>query len=904
MTELTIPSMALVVLIGASGSGKSTFARTHFKPTEVLSSDVSRGLVADDENDQSATRDAFEILHFIAAKRLAAGRLTVVDATNVQASARKPLIELARTYHMLPVAIVFDLPERLSHERNRSRPDRNFGPHVVRRQLQDLRRSLRGLDKEGFRTVHVFHSVADVDAVERIAREPLYSHKHHEHGPFDLIGDVHGCFDELVLLLERLGYAVHLDPRVPAAIEVTPPPGRKAVFLGDLVDRGPRVPDVLRLVMHMVDSGTALCVPGNHESKLLRALQGRNVQRTHGLPESLAQLQAEPVEFVDRVKSFIDGLTSHYVLDRGQLVVAHAGLKQEMHGRGSRRVRDFALYGETTGETDEYGLPVRYPWAVDYRGPAMVVYGHTPVPYPPQWLNNTLCIDTGCVFGGALTALRYPEKELVSIPAAREYYAPARPLSAAPPVSAAEDDLLDLEDVSGRRVVPTRLGGTVLIAEENSAAALEAMSRWAVDPRWLVYLPPTMSPSETSALEGLLEHPREAFAYFAAEGVAHVVCEEKHMGSRAVVVLCRTAHAAAQRFGVPEAESAAGGIVYTRTGRRFFGDTALEAALLDRLRTQVTDSGLWDELASDWLLLDCELMPWSAKAQELLRQQYAAVGAAAGAALDAGRAVLESAAQRGLDVADLLESTRQRAALVARYVDAYRHYCWPVSSLEDLRIAPFHLLASEGAVHIERDHVWHMDTLARLAADPLVLATPYQVVALGASTGDPGARTPRSASEPAAPGARTPLSASEPAAPGMRTPRSASEPAAPGVPPISPEQAIAWWQTLTSRGGEGMVVKPLSFVARNARGHLVQPALKCRGPEYLRLIYGAEYSLPEHLSRLRQRGVGRKRALAGREFALGIEALSRFVAREPLRRVHECVFGVLALESEPVDPRL
>src|SRR5687768_8054809 len=155
MTTFAIPELSLVVLIGASGSGKSSFARKHFKPTEVLSSDFCRGLVSDDENDQTATKEAFEILHFIAAKRLAGGRLTVIDATNVQPEARKPLIELARKYHVLPVAIVFNLPEKLCQERNRNRPDRDFGPHVIRQQTQQLRRSLRNLKHEGFRQIHI-----------------------------------------------------------------------------------------------------------------------------------------------------------------------------------------------------------------------------------------------------------------------------------------------------------------------------------------------------------------------------------------------------------------------------------------------------------------------------------------------------------------------------------------------------------------------------------------------------------------------------------------------------------------------------------------------------------------------------------------------------------------------------
>ena len=289
---------------------------------------------------------------------------------------------------------------------------------------------------------------------------------------------------------------------------------------------------------------------------------------------------------------------SHYVLDDGKLVVAHAGMKAEMQGRGSGKVREFALYGETTGETDEFGLPVRFNWAAEYRGPAMVVYGHTPVP-EPEWLNRTVNIDTGCVFGGKLTALRYPEKEFVSVPAARTYCEPARPFlprrAAAPALSAQQvhDEVLDAEDVLGKRIVPTRLRGNVTIREENATAALEVMSRFAANPRWLIYLPPTMSPCETSQAPGLLEHPAEAFAYYRNQGVPQVICEEKHMGSRAVVVVCRDEQAARERFGVTAGEI---GIVYTRTGRRFFNDPDLERRFLDRVRAALTAADLWAKL--------------------------------------------------------------------------------------------------------------------------------------------------------------------------------------------------------------------------------------------------------------------------------------------------------------------
>jgi protein phosphatase len=860
--NIKLPELSLVVLVGTTGSGKSTFARTHFKPTEIMSSDFFRGLVSDDENDQSATGDAFDTLHYVAGKRLAVGRLTVIDATNVQQDARKPLVALARKYHVLPVAIVLDIPERTCEDRNRERPDRQFGAHVLRRQRLDLKRSVKGLGREGFRHLWVLKP-EDVEGVE-VTREPLWNNKKDVHGPFDIIGDVHGCGYELESLLTTLGYEA-VERRDGTGLDAGPvyrhPDGRQAVFVGDLVDRGPRVLDTLRIVRNMVDAGSGWCVMGNHEQKLLRALQGRNVQITHGLADSLGEIEALPAEdrpaFVETLKSWFDGLISHYVLDDGKLVVAHAGLKAEMQGRGSGAVREFALYGDTTGETDEFGLPVRLNWAADYRGKATVVYGHTPVP-DAEWLNNTTDIDTGCVFGGKLTALRYPEREFVSIPALQTYYEPARPFLApedhAPRLTAQQenDDTLDLADVIGKRLVETRLAGKVTIREENAAAAIEVMSRFAVDPRWLIYLPPTMSPSETSQEPGLLEHPADAFAYFRINGVPKVVVEEKHMGSRAVLVVCRDADVARKRFGITDGSA---GTIFTRTGRRFF-DADLEVAVLARVRAAMDAAGTWDELATDWVIIDAELMPWSAKAQELIRQQYAPTGVAARTALAAVIPALDAAAERGIETSAISERMRTRQGLADRYVEAYSRYSWPVESIDDLRLAPFHVLASEGRMHTDRDHVWHMETLAAVCRQDagLLIATPYRVIDV----------------------------------------TNADQVAA----------GVAWWEELTSRGGEGMVVKPLDFIPARGQKRPVQPAVKCRGPEYLRIIYGPEYTLPEHLERLRERGLAGKRGLAHREFALGIEGLERFIRHEPLRRVHECVFGVLALESEPVDPRL
>ena len=846
--NIHIPELSLVVLIGASSSGKSTFARKFFKPTEIVSSDHCRAMISDDENSLEASADAFDVARFITAKRLKAGLLTVIDATNVQEAGRKDWVRLAREHHVLPTAIVINMPEKLCSARNTLRTDRDMGKHVIPQQISQLRRSLRHLKLEGFRNIIEFRTPEEVDAIENIIRDPLYNNKKQERGPFDIIGDVHGCYDELELLINKLGYE-QIDGLYKH------PAGRKLVFVGDLVDRGPKTPEVLRLVMNHMNAGLAWCVPGNHDYKLMKWLNGRDVTIAHGLQESIDQLNKETPAFRNDVKKFIDGLISHYVFDGGNLVVAHAGLREEMHGRGSGAVREFCMYGETTGEIDEFGLPVRYNWAAEYKGKATVVYGHTPVP-EPQWLNRTIDIDTGCVFGGKLTALRYPEKELISVPAAREYAVSKRPLNfgAGKVLSLQQlhDDVLDLEDVAGKHIVSTTYGHNITIREENSIAALEVMSRFAINPKWLIYLPPTMSPSETSKLDGYLEYPTEALDYYKNIGVEKVICEEKHMGSRAIVIVGRDEGAIHKTFGI---ENEGIGIVYTRTGRNYFNDKKVEQDFLLLVNDALEKSGFYERFQTSWVCLDTELMPWSAKAQSLLETQYGSVGAAATQGLNSAVEALVKAAANNEAALPLLQKYQVKKAQASQFIDAYRRYCWPVHTLTDYKLAPFHILATEGKTWVDQSHEWHMENIQQIceADSAVMLATPYRIVDLNDEN--------------------------------------------------SIQEAIDWWLSLTDKGGEGMVVKPFNYIHTNNKG-LVQPAIKIRGQEYLRIIYGPEYTTPSNLNRLKQRGLNAKRSLAIREFALGVEALERFIKKEPLRRVHECVFGVLALESEPVDPRL
>jgi protein phosphatase len=863
-----VPDPSLVVLVGASGSGKTHFAADHFAPCEVVSSTACRTLVADDPGAGWASPAAHRLLAAIVAERLGALRLTVVDASSTSPRARQELLDLARDKDLPAVAIVFDRQIRTCLDRTAIRGDRRDVARTVTKQVEHLHRSLRDLEREGFRRVLVLRSDAEADGavLERVA---LACHRPREHGPFDLVGPVHGCLDDLLDLLLRLGYRVsnNLQTRDPewSSWSVSHPAGRRLVFLGDYVDHGPDVVDVLRLVMDACDQGH-LALQGDHEERLLRHLRGDPQPLEGGLAASLDQFCLLPPAFLDRTKHFLDR-EPHLVLAGFRLVAAHAGLPGPLQGRASERVRKAALHGGLAPLPDTFE-PTRPAWAMGYDGRAEVVYAHPAVP-DPEWTGRTVNVDTGSVYGGRLTALRWPEREFVDVRARSSHaVAAARAVPAVP--AGPPDDLVDLALVTGERQVPTRLA-SVRIRAGQAAAGLE-MLRHTVDPRWLVYLPPTMSPGTATDLDGLLEHPREVFGDFRREGITRVVCQTKHMGSRAVVVACRDLEAARRRFN-PDARLP--GCIYTRTGRHFFTgrNAPYEEAVLADVRAAAEACNFWQDLGSDWMVLDCEVMPWNLKAPELIRRTYAATGAAADAALGPAAEALGQALRRvslapsrtpeeelALREADtalrpVFARFVQRGRMARQYVQAWQHYCWPVADPGDIRVAPFHLLASEGNVWADQDHGWQRYRLQKLCtfSAKMLQETEWHEVRLD--------------------------------------------------DPEDVAAAIAWWEEYTGGGGEGMVVKPWGFVSRGPKG-VVQPALKCRGKEYLRIIYGIDYDLPENLCRLRRRGTGGKRANALKEFALGIESLERFVRHEPLARVHEAVAGVLALESEPLDPRL
>lgn len=393
--EIDIPELSLVLLAGDKRSKKSAFIKRHFSLDEVLYL-----------NAKEAKKDEEELLLYETIKeRLKDAKLTVMDIDEIKEQHKKNIIELAKKYHFFPVIIVF------------CSEDDSFTHKHFEKKREELKLSLK---EEGFRYVYVLMSGAE--AIEaKVIRSKLYNNKKDIPGPFDIIGDVHGCYDELLELLKKLGYQI--DEK---GYRAEHPKGRIVVFVGDLVDRGPKSMEVLRLAMNMVSLGNAYSVLGNHDGKLLRKLNGANVKVAHGLETTVSEMEHENESFIEEVRKFLEKRISHYVFDEGRLVVAHAGLKEKLHGRGSRKIRELAMFGQTTGKVDEYGFPERLNWAKDYHGKALVVYGHTPHK-DVVFLNNTANIDTGCVFGGKLTAFRYPEHEIVSVKAKKTYYETSRP---------------------------------------------------------------------------------------------------------------------------------------------------------------------------------------------------------------------------------------------------------------------------------------------------------------------------------------------------------------------------------------------------------------------------------------------------------------------------------------------
>ncbi len=843
--EIKLPELVIVALIGPSGSGKSHFAHQHFPAAEIISQDHFSQLTGYEGSDEGLHAATLELMYKTIEIRLQYRKSCVVDATLLSQKDRAELRRLARKYHVKLAALVFETPLDTCAERNMDR-GKGLSKADIRQQLHVMEQTIGVIKEEGIKTVY---RIAPDTAPIVLRRFKAASDMRDVAGPFDIIGDVHGCREELLILLEQLGYVVTHAHRDQPRIGIHHPKGRRLIFVGDLCDRGPDSPGVLRLVMDAVSQGAAYCVPGNHDDKLLRKLNGNPVQLRHGLEKTMAQLEGASSEFLEEIQQFVQGMSSHLEFDGGNLVVAHAGIKAPMHGRSSAEIHSFCLYGETTGESDEFGLPVRQNWAGDYGGKALVVYGHTPIP-EPLWQNNTVNIDTGCVFGGELTALRYPERTTVAVAARQIWSEPMRPMHWTKDKKSSEwaDHSIDTNWTSPKMLVSTSDGYNLNLDDGSYWTLATQMAVGSVHLRWLIYAPPSMSPPTTSSLPGLLEHPAQALDYYRKKGLSLLAARPLVGGTKVVIVLCRDAAAAGRRFGL---KGQGIGCVYTRSARPYFADKATEQQFLQSMADRLEAADLWSHLHSDWLCLEAVAAPLSAKAPAFIPELYAEVSSAANHGLQLASARLAAAQQRGLPVAASLQRVATGQRMIQEFQSTYRQS----AASATVTWHPLQTVALEGQMLIDKSQLVQQQVLLQICG------------ALG---------------EPFVP-------------PVMREVDLDSE--------NSMRELTAWWEEMNAQRQPGILVYPMEMPL-DKQSEMMQAAIQVRCKEHLRLLFGPAYDSPESLELLRARNLRLKRETAVREFSLAKEATKRFVAGQEFGAVFSCIFTVLGLELRMIDARL
>ncbi|MDO0824222.1 polynucleotide kinase-phosphatase [Desulfosporosinus nitroreducens] len=865
--QIALPHAGIVLLVGPSNSGKTTLLnqlveREVLLRSEIVSSDQFRVLVSDmdyidlkkhskDEQEvlyakyQQISQSAFEAMSVLINTRCALGKLTVVDATHLWPEDRKNYIILASKNHVSAMAIVLDLPEKILLDRDAQR-ELPRGRNRIKQQVRNFKNNLHSLKTEGFSTVNILNERQLEQSTFIRLSNPLVK----EAGAgLDFIGDIHGCYDEFLELLDKLGYNQNEEGLY------VHPEGRKLVSVGDILGRGPKSIACIKFFQEHVEQDLAYMVDSNHGWKIARWLSGRKVELTHGDEKVAAEFEhyehnqgKEATDrFKEQVKNFLLAAPSNLVFSKNGvegIVATHAGIRDTYIGKQSNRISDFCRYGDTDGVYDD-GKPIRKDWFVEHQSGEIIVWGHDPNPQPLV-VNNTINIDQGVVSGGRLTAYRYPKKVFVWVEAHKDY---------------AEDPESLLQKWKKERFSPPNIQsflsgysvntedyGEIRIKEEYVKSSIEEVSHYTVPIEELVYIPPTMSPApEPSSLQDYLEHPKEAFDYYRDQNVTKMVVEKKHMGSRAILLLFKDEESAVNYVGSPTL-----GTIYTRTGRTFF-DQAMTQMIVRQLNADLKSADYFAKHKTDFVLLDAEVLPWNLKAKELISAQYAHVSEVA--LMDRRKILekLEQAQEKGWDVSSWIEEFKLKLGNAKVFREVFQKYCWDTQGIEGIKIAPFHVLAQSEQTFFDQSHIWHMEQNRELAKlSDLFIETEFKVV----------------------------------------------------MDEASEQEAIRWWQEITEDGHEGFVVKPETYIARNNKGRIIQPAIKVRGRKYLHIIYGIDYLQPENLTRLKNRNVSRKQRHALMEFALGIEGVKRFVRTESVARIHECVLATLALEAEPVDPRL
>lgn len=863
MMQIQLPYAGTVLLIGPSNSGKTTFIKQLINnktilPSEVVSSDDFRVLVGDGEfidwrnkpkeeadvlfdEYQQISKEAFSLMDAAVESRSRLNKLTFIDATHLHPDDRKKYVSLANKHHLPIIAIVFDIPEETLLERDEQR-EHPRGKRRIKQQYQVFKREKRVIKTEGYDATYLIkHTDFNVVRTENPIEIDVQN-------GIDVIGDIHGCFDEMIILLEKLGYQPNQDGFY------IHPQGRKFVSLGDVMSRGPHSLDTMIFIMKHVKNNLAYMIDSNHGWKIARWLDGRKVVLNHG-DEKVAEefRRFEETEGKEQtgilkseLKEFLLQAPSHYVFTNNGIsvfVCAHAGIKDEFIGKQSDQISDFCRYGDTDG-VDSNGKPLRKDWLIHHQTSTFIVWGHDPKPQP-LLINNTLNIDQGVVFGGKLTAFRYPEKEITSVSAKMDYSN-----SIDNPLKEWEQKRLDppnIEKFINGYTVRTEVFGDVKVPKNVVKPAIDTISHFTIPIEQLVYIPPTMSPTpRASSVQTYLEHPKDAISYYRDHGIETMVAEKKHMGSRGILLLFKNEETAEKYVGIKTL-----GTIYTRTGRLFF-EKDREKRILTVLNKDLHADNYFTKYDTDFILLDAEIMPWNLKAKELISKQYAHV--AENAILDREnlKGKLKAASFQSDIVKSWLEEYEQKLNRALIFKDVFQKYCWDIEDVEKIQIAPFHVLAHSKETFFDKSHVWHMEMNRAFAKlSQFFVETEYKVITDEASE----------------------------------------------------EEVVQWWLDMTSEGHEGIVIKPETFISKH-NGKLLQPAIKVRGQKYLSIIYGMDYLQPENLIRLKERNTNKKQKLALKEFALGVEGLQRYINGQSIENVHECVLATLAMESDPVDPRL
>lgn len=863
--KMLLPQTGIVLMMGPSSSGKTTLlerliAEGVLLDSEVISSDQFRTLLSDavfldwkgypkDEADilqdeyQHISKEAFEAMDYMVEKRCQLNKLTIVDATHLQAQDRLKYIQIARNNNVPISIIAIEASEDklLKWDEKREHPR---GKKRIRQQLQMFKRQVRFLKKEGYSAQYVWKA----EELDNISFERKTNRMKLEVGNgLDIIGDIHGCYDEFIELLTTIGYEQNAEGYY------IHPEGRKIVSVGDVMSRGPKSLNVLEFFSRHIDADLAYMIDSNHGWKIARWLDGRKVNMLHGdekLVEEFAHFEeVYGIEKTQEQKAIFKQMLlrapSHYVLQKNGVqaaVVAHAGIKDEYVGKHSSAISDFCRYGDVQG-FDKNGKPIRKDWYYGHQSKQLIIWGHDPKPMP-IFVQNTVNIDQGVVFGGNLTAFHYPERKFTSVAAKRDYaLVEDNPLKKWEEKRLSPPNLLGLID--GYTVLAEQFG-ELKIPSKMVKAAIDDVSHFTLPLEELIYIPPTMSPTpKASSLPNYLEHPQQAFEYYRSQQVNKMVAQKKHMGSRGVLLLFQNNMLAKKYIGRKTE-----GVIYTRTGRPFF-NKELGMTVLQKLQQDLQP--YFAAHQTEFVLLDAEILPWNLKAKDLIQKQYAHVSEMALLDRTKRQTMLLTAQKNGAKIDQWIAETEEQLKHTQTFHTSFQQYIWDTNGMNGIQIAPFHILAHSGKTFFDETHLWHMDRSKELSTySSLIVETQYRVV----------------------------------------------------DNELSERAAIAWWEEMTGEGHEGFVIKPLYFVQRNEKGQMVQPAIKVRGADYLHIIYGMDYLAPENLLRLKQRNTNKKQKKAIREFALGMEGIRRFVNQESLGRIHECVLGTLAMEADPVDPRL